>query len=297
MGNKLSLSTLNPFRRSGSSTNVSSTEEVKEPESDVASEEKEGQVSGQQPQELQGAEISSNVTVNGSSGDEQVSGSESSAKVQVVNGVNGEGDLGEKDNEAEGKEYVFKPVSVVAATNGHNGESQENHDGFSNLDMEQINSQINFGSHQNVDAVKTVAGEVDEMESLTESDTNSLADSDLNGHNSRSMRKRKLDSELSNSPSPGKRGKKGINLSALPPNATYVETLDRPFICGEPNCTWSFKQLFHLQRHHKKVHEGKSQNSSGRSSVTSVSTSTGEAIYQQALHELVVEYPSEYVPV
>ena len=50
-------------------------------------------------------------------GDEQqVSGSESSAKVQVVNGVNGEGDLGEKDNEAEGKEYVFKPVSVVAAT-------------------------------------------------------------------------------------------------------------------------------------------------------------------------------------
>lgn len=297
MGNKLSLSTLNPFRRSGSSGNVSSTEEVKEPESDVAS--GEGQVSGEQPQELQGAEISSNVTVNGSSGDEQqVSGSESSGKEQVVNGVNGEEDLGEKDNEAEGKEYVFKPVSVVAASNGHNGESQENHDGFSNLDMEQINSQINFGSHQN-DAVKTVVGEVDEMESLTESDTNSLADSDLNGLNGRNMRKRKPDSELRNSPSPGKRGKKGINLSALPPHATYVESLDRPFICGEPNCTWSFKQLFHLQRHHKKVHEGKSQNSSGRSSVTgsSVSTSTGEAIYQQALHELVVEYPSEYVPV
>lgn len=299
MGNKLSLSTLNPFRRSGSSTNVSSTEEVKEPESDVASGGKEGQVNGQQPQELQGAEISSNVTVNGSSGDEQqVSGSESSAKEQVVvNGVNGEGDLGGKDNEAEGKEYVFKPVSIAAATNGHNGESQENHDGFSNLDMEQINSHINFGSQQSVDAVKTVGGEVDEMESLTESDTNSLADSDLNGHNSRNMRKRKPDSELSNSPSPGKRGKKGINLSALPPNATYVESLDRPFICGEPNCTWSFKQLFHLQRHYKKVHEGKSQNSSGRSSVISVSTSTGEAIYQQALHELVVEYPSEYVPV
>lgn len=291
MGNKLSLSISNPFRRAQSSTNVS---EVIEPENgteEVASTSGE-QVAGQQPQELQGAEISSNVTgVNGANGDEQVSGSDSSAK---VNGTNGEEVEEEKDNEAEGKEYVFKPVTVPE-TNGHS-ESQGNHDGFSSLDLEQINSHINFGSQQ-IDAAKLVAGEVDEMESLTESESiHSLADSDhLNG-SGRNMRKRKNDSPISNSSSPGKKGKK-VNLANLPPNAVYVESSDRPFICGVSNCTWAFKQLFHLQRHYKKVHEGKSQNSSGRSSVTGSSISTGEAIYQQALNELVVEYPSEYVQV
>lgn len=288
MGNRLSLSTLNPFRRADPSTHVP---EVNEPESgskDGASGSGE-QVSGQQPQELQGAEISSNVIVNGASGDEQVSGSDSSAK---VNGTGEEGN-GERDNEAEGREYVFKPVTVPP-TNGQS-ESQGNHDGFSTLDLD-INSHINFGSQQN-DAAKIVAGEVDEMESLTESESiHSLADSEVNG-SGRNMRKRKNDSPVSNSPSPGKRGKKGVNLAALPPNGVYIETSDRPFVCGELNCTWAFKQMFHLQRHHKKVHEGKSQNSSGRSSVTGSSISPGEAIYQQALNELVVEYPSEYVQV
>lgn len=289
MGNRLSLSISNPFRRAQSSTNVSEINEAENGTEEVASTSGE-QDSGQQPQELQGAEISSNViAANGTIGDEQVSGSDSSAK---VNGTNGE--VEEKDNEAEGKEYVFKPVTVPA-TNGHN-ESQGNHDGFSSLDLEQINSHINFGSQQN-DADKIVAGEVDEMESLTESESiHSLTDSnDLNG-SGRNMRKRKNDSPISNSSSPGKKGKKP-NLANLPPNAVYVESSDRPFICGESNCTWAFKQLFHLQRHYKKVHEGKSQNSSGRSSVTGSSISTGEAIYQQALNELVVEYPSEYVQV
>ena len=213
-----------------------------------------------------------------------------------MNGASGEEGEGGKDNEAEGKEYVFKPVTVPA-TNGHN-ESQGNHDGFSSLDLEHINSHINFGSQQN-EALKPEVAEVDEIESLTESDSvHSMADSELNG-TSRSMRKRKTDSPLTSSPSPGKKGKKGVNLANLPPNAVYVEHSDRPFVCGEASCTWAFKQLFHLQRHYRKVHEGKSQNSSGRSSVTgsSISTSAGEAIYQQALNELVVEYPSEYVQV
>lgn len=294
MGNKLSLSALNPFRGSSeSSTNVSEVIEPESPPQDDAPSSG-GQVNGQSSQELQGAEISSNVTVNGSSSDEttQVSGNESSAK--AVNGTSGE-EEGDKDNEAEGKEYVFKPVTVVVS-NGH-GESQGNHDGFSSLDLDHINSQINFGSQQNDHNDKIVAGEGDEMESLTESESiHSLADSEVNG-SGRNMRKRKTDSPISNSPSPGKKGKKGVNLAALPPNATYHEHSDRPFVCGEASCTWAFKQMFHLQRHYKKVHEGKSQNSSGRSSVTGSSISPGEAIYQQALNELVVEYPSEYVQV
>lgn len=286
MGNKLSLSIPNPFRRAQSITNVSEVNDRKNDPEEVASTSEE-QDSGQQPQELQGTEISSNVTaVNGAIGDEQVSGSDSSAK---MNGTNGD-EVEEKDNEAEGQEYVFKPVTVPA-TNGHN-ESQGNHDGFSSLDLEQINSHINFGTQQNEAAkIEREAGEVDEIESLTESESiHSLTDSDLNG-SGRNMRKRKNDS-----PSPGKKGKKP-NLANLPPNAVYVESSDRPFVCGESSCTWAFKQLFHLQRHYKKVHEGKSQNSSGRSSVTGSSISTGEAIYQQALNELVVEYPSEYVQV
>lgn len=47
----------------------------------------------------------------------------------------------------------------------------------------------------------------------------------------------------------GKRSKSSSNSS----KRTKVED-DRKFACNQPNCGWSFKALFHLNRHRKNVH-------------------------------------------
>ncbi|KAI1293025.1 hypothetical protein HDE_06688 [Halotydeus destructor] len=43
-------------------------------------------------------------------------------------------------------------------------------------------------------------------------------------------------------------------MSTLPPNSAYSPEQERPFLCQTGSCSSSFKQLYHLKRHHTSVH-------------------------------------------
>lgn len=225
-----------------------------------------------------------NVTEESSQVESKVNVDESSVNGHREEVANGGGTSGDDDDDDENQEATSsqpQPSSDGIVTNGDDTSSNHHHPARSSHsidadDTEEEDSQALFHissttnhleQEESLDSlVVNVNSTIGSVNSIINGSSNGhdhnedssvngsrLSDNDEDGKSTQGSSIAESEaSDIMRTSTPTKRRGKRSKSSSKSKRAKIED--DRKFACNQPNCGWSFKALFHLNRHRKNVH-------------------------------------------